>query len=172
MPLTRGTHHQKRTTNGSQAKISVGVDAALSPAERNRKIAQTIGETEKCSVGADDPVRPLGTTNYAATYRKNDHAPCGESAASPPTSIVRIRIGTFVFVGACRRADRGVRPYGCVRAHRVARSELLRRAGRRDALGRRAVRAEHVCAGAFVSVKPKRAALPQFEFSTSGLSGR
>ena len=35
--------------------------------------------------------------------------------ASTPTSIIRIRIGASVFVGAYRRADRVVRPYGCVR---------------------------------------------------------
>ena len=28
--------------------------------------------------------------------------------------MVRIRIGAFVFVGAFRRADRVVRPYGCI----------------------------------------------------------
>ena len=152
--------------------MSAGVDAARSPAMRNCKIAHTIGENAQRLVGADDPVRPWGNYKFYATFRKNGRAACGESAASIPTSVIRIRIGAFVFAGVYRRADRGVRPYGCVRAHRVARSELLRRAGRRDALGRRAVRAEHVCAGAFVSVKPKRAALPQFEFSTSWLSGR
>ena len=42
------------------------------------------------------------------------------------------------------------------RAHRVARSELLRHAGRRDALGGRAVRAERVCAGAFAAIPGAR----------------
>ena len=31
--------------------------------------------------------------------------------ASTPTNILQIRIGAFVFAGACRRADRVVRPY-------------------------------------------------------------
>ena len=34
--------------------------------------------------------------------------------ASTPTNVVRIRIGASVFVGLCRRADRVVRPYGCI----------------------------------------------------------
>ena len=49
--------------NGWQTrKMSVGVDAALSPAECNHKIAHTIGENAQRPVGADASVRPLGTT--------------------------------------------------------------------------------------------------------------
>ena len=36
------------------------------PAVGNRKIAHAIGENEKRSVGADDPVRPWGNCNFAA----------------------------------------------------------------------------------------------------------
>ena len=73
------------------------------------------GEAVKRPVGADDPVRPLGTTVFAATYRKKRSClPRGESAASTPTNVVRFRIGASVFVGVHRRADRGVRPYECV----------------------------------------------------------
>ena len=95
--------------------MSVGVDAALSPAKRNRKIAPAIGEIAKRPVGADDPVRPWGNDKFAATYRKNGRAVCGESAASTPTNVVRVCIGASAFVGASCRADRGVRPYRCVR---------------------------------------------------------
>ena len=49
------------------------------------------GANVKCPVGADDPVRPLGNGVFAAAYRKNGHAPCGESAASTPTNGIRIR---------------------------------------------------------------------------------
>ena len=56
--------------------MSVGVDAALSPAVRNCRIARTIGENEKCPVGADASVRPLGNCGFAATCRKNERAPC------------------------------------------------------------------------------------------------
>ena len=34
--------------------------------------------------------------------------------ASTPTNALRFRIGAFVFAGAYCRADRVVRPYGCV----------------------------------------------------------
>ena len=95
--------------------MSVGVDAALSPAAGNRKIAPTIGNHAQRPVGADASVRPLGNHRFAATCRKNGRAACGESAASTPTNVVRIRIGAFVFAGAYRRADRVVRPYGRVR---------------------------------------------------------
>ena len=64
--------------NGWQIrKMSVGVDAALSPAMRNRKIAGIFSETVKCSVGADDPVRPWGNDKFAATVRKNGRASYG-----------------------------------------------------------------------------------------------
>ena len=56
----------------------------------------------------------MGNNKFAATYRKNGCAACGESAASTPTNVIRIRIGTFVLAGASRRADRVVRPYGCI----------------------------------------------------------
>ena len=95
--------------------MSVGVDAALSPAAGNCKIECAIGDHAQRPVGADDPVRPWGNDKFAATYRKIGRALCGESAVSPPTNGVRIRIGAFIFVGAFCRADRGVRPYECVR---------------------------------------------------------
>ena len=92
----------------------VGVDAALSPAMRNCKIARIFGETVKRPVGADDPVRPWDNDKFAATFRKNGHALCGSMWASTPTNGVRDRIGAFIFAGAYRRADRVVRPYGCI----------------------------------------------------------
>ena len=91
--------------------MPVGVDAALSPAMRNGKIAHTIGENVKRPVGADDPVRPWGNGKFTAMYRKNGRATCGSMWASTPTNGVRIRIGACNFAGADRRADRGVRPY-------------------------------------------------------------
>ena len=60
------------------------------------------------------PCPPVGHDRFAATYRKNGCVPCGESAASTPTNGVRIRIGASVFAGASCRADRVVRPYGCL----------------------------------------------------------
>ena len=53
-------------------------------------------------------------TNLSRRFVKNGRALCGESAASTPTNVVRIRIGASIFAGAYRRADRVVRPYGCV----------------------------------------------------------
>ena len=67
------------------------------------------------SCRADASVRPLGIFGFAATYRKNGHAPCGSMWASPPTNGVRVRIGASVFVGLYRRADRVVRPYKTLR---------------------------------------------------------
>ena len=87
----------------------------LSPTGCNCKIAPTIGEIEKRSVGADASVRPLGNRRFAAAYRKYGRASYGESAASTPTNVLRVCIGAFVFAGAYRRADRVVRPYGCLR---------------------------------------------------------
>ena len=57
--------------------MSVGVDAALSPAECNHKIAHSIGENAKCSVGADASVRPWGNGEFAATWHKNGRVACG-----------------------------------------------------------------------------------------------
>ena len=95
--------------------MSVGGDAHIAPARCNRKIARPVGDPAQRPVGADDPVRPWGNGNSAAAYRKNGRAPCGESAALTPTNIVRFCIDAFVFACAVRRADRGVRPYGCGR---------------------------------------------------------
>ena len=55
--------------------MSVGVDAHIDPAECNRKIAHAIDKNVKRSVGADDSVRPWGTTDFAATFRKNGNTP-------------------------------------------------------------------------------------------------
>ena len=104
------SHSERRQRN-----LSVGVDAHIDPAIRNCKIANTFGENTQRPVGADDPVRPWGNGKFAAMFRKNGCALCGESAASTPTNVVRICRGTFVFAGAYCRADRVVRPYGCVR---------------------------------------------------------
>ena len=68
-------------------KMFVGVDAALSPAMRNCKIARIFGENVKRPVGADDPVRsapitrhpvgqgpralPEGNAYFAAHQKKN-----------------------------------------------------------------------------------------------------
>ena len=114
LPLPRRMQSQNRTTKRQQRNTSVGVDAALSPAARNRKIARIFGKTAQRFVGADASVRPWGNGKFAAAYRKNGRASCGSMWASTPTNVVRIRIGAFVFVGARRRADRVVRPYGCV----------------------------------------------------------
>ena len=88
LPRPRRMHNRNRTTNGDPVQRPVGADAS---------------------------VRPLGNYGFAATFRQIGHAPCGESAASTPTNVVRIRIGASVFAGLCRRADRVVRPYGCAR---------------------------------------------------------
>ena len=57
--------------------MSVGVDAALSPAKRNRKIAPAIGEIAKRPVGADDPVRPWGNDKFVTTFHQIGCASCG-----------------------------------------------------------------------------------------------
>ena len=105
----------KSYTKWRQCNLSVGVDAHIDPATRNHKTARIFGEIAQCPVGADASVRPWGNGKFAATYHKNECASCGESAASTPTNMVRIRQGAPVFMGAFRRADRGVRPYGCAR---------------------------------------------------------
>ena len=97
-----------------QRKTSVGVDAHIDPAECNRKIARIFGDPAQHPVGADASVRPLGNCKFATTYHKNGHAVCGSMWATTPTNVVRFRIGAFVFAGAPCRADRVVRPYGCV----------------------------------------------------------
>ena len=104
----------KTLNNRRPRNTSVGVDAHIDPAGCNHKIAHAIGDPVQCFVGADDPVRPLGNGNFAATYRKNGRASCGSMWASTPTNGMRVRIGAFMFAGAYRRADRGVRPYGCI----------------------------------------------------------
>ena len=68
--------------------------------------------TTSCRGGRLCP--PDGHDRFAATYRKNGCASCGSMWASTPTNIVCVRIGAFDFAGAYRRADRVVRPYGCV----------------------------------------------------------
>ena len=60
-----------------QRKMSVGVDAALSPAMCNRKIARAIGDPVQHPVGADASVRPWGNGKFAAAYRKNGRASYG-----------------------------------------------------------------------------------------------
>ena len=49
--------------------MSVGVDAALSPAVGNCKIVRIFGKNVKHFVGADASVRPWGNGKFAATYR-------------------------------------------------------------------------------------------------------
>ena len=104
---------KSRAARGCASKLACG--RRIDPAGGSHKIAKTIGENAKRPVGADASVRPWGNRGFAATYRKNDCASCGESAASTPTNSVRIRIGASVFAGASCRADRVVRPYGCIR---------------------------------------------------------
>ena len=109
---------------------AVGEGLCPSRAGRNCKIARIFGENVKRPVGADDPVRPMGNHGFAAAFHKNGPAAGGESAASTPTNVVRFRIGTFVFASVYRRADRGVRPYGCGRIRMGAREfAALYRAG-------------------------------------------
>ena len=103
---------KSRAARGCASKLACG--RRIDPAECNRKSAGIFGRNENHFVGADDPVRPLGSGKFAAKYRKNGCASYGSMWASTPTNVVRIRIGAFVFVGARRRADRVVRPYGCV----------------------------------------------------------
>ena len=103
---------KSRAARGCASKLACG--RRIDPAKCNCKIAQTIGDHAQRPVGADASVRPMRSDKFASTYRKNGCAACGESAASPPTNMIRIRIGAFVFAGASCRADRVVRPYGCV----------------------------------------------------------
>ena len=103
---------KSRAARGCASKLACG--RRIDPATRNRKIVHAIGENAQRSVGADRVVRPWGNGKFAAAFRKNGCAACGESAASTPTNILRIRRGAFVFDGAHRRADRVVRPYGCI----------------------------------------------------------
>ena len=124
----------ERTNNTAQRPATtqsvVGVDAHIDPAVGNRRIARIFGENVKRSVGADASVRPRGNHKFAATFHQNGHALCGAMWASPPTNVVRIRIGASVFVGAFRRADRVVRPYGCMPFRIGARGfAMLCRAG-------------------------------------------
>ena len=79
------------------------------------KLHRTIGDPAQRPVGADASVRPWGNCGFAAAVRKNGCAACGSMWASTPTNELCIRIGTFVFEGASCRADRVIRPYGCVR---------------------------------------------------------
>ena len=103
------SHNERRQRN-----MSVGVDAHIDPAAGNRKIAPTIGDHAQRPVGADASVRPLGNCKFAATFRQIGRAPYGSMWASTPTNVMRIRRGTFGFAGVYRRADRVVRPYGCI----------------------------------------------------------
>ena len=104
---------KSRAARGCASKLACG--RRIEPATRNHKTARIFGEIAQCPVGADASVRPWGNGKFAATYHKNECASCGESAASTPTNMVRIRQGAPVFMGAFRRADRVVRPYGCAR---------------------------------------------------------
>ena len=108
----------ERTNNTAQRPATtqyvVGVDAHIDPAVGNRRIARIFGENVKRSVGADASVRPMGNRKFSAAYRKNGHASYGSMWASTPTNVARICIGAFIFAGASRRADRVVRPYGCI----------------------------------------------------------
>ena len=108
----------------------VGVDAHIDPAIRNRKIARIFGETVKRPVGADASVRPWAMTNLPQRFVKNGCALCGSMWASTPTNGVRDRIGAFIFAGAYRRADRVVRPYGCIPFRIGARKFAVFSAGR------------------------------------------
>ena len=103
---------KNRAARGCASKLACG--RRIDPAVRNHKNANPIGDHAQCLVGADASVRPWGNCGFAATLRKNGRAACGESAASTPTNIAHVRIGAFVFAGASSRADRGVRPYGCI----------------------------------------------------------
>ena len=109
-------HNERRSR-----KISVGVDAPIDPAVDNRKIARTIGENKKRFVGTDASVRPWGNRGFAAMFHKNGRASYGSMWASTPTNVLRFRIGAPVFACAFCRADRVVRPYGCVRVYIGAR---------------------------------------------------
>ena len=54
-----------------QRKMSVGVDAALTPAAHNRRIVRIFGENEKRPVGADASVRPMSNCGFSTTFRNN-----------------------------------------------------------------------------------------------------
>ena len=72
----------KSYTKWQQCSLSVGVDAARSPARCNHKIARIFGENAQRLVGADASVRPWGNGKFAAAYRKNGRAAC-ESMRRP-----------------------------------------------------------------------------------------
>ena len=102
---------KSRAARGCASKLACG--RRIDPAMRNHKIANTIGDHAQRPVGADASVRPLGNCKFAAMCRKKQA--CGSMWASTPTNGGRVCIGAFIFVGIFRRADRVVRPYGCVR---------------------------------------------------------
>ena len=94
--------------------METSLRASHRPGRGQLQNCTTNGDNAQRPVGADDPVRPLGVHGFAAAYhKKRSCLPHGESAASPPTNGVRVCRGASMFAGACRRADRGVRPYGC-----------------------------------------------------------
>ena len=57
------------------------------------------GTFVQCFVGADDPVRPMGTIGFADGFRKTVGAyRNGPMWSSAPTNILRVCIGAYVFV--------------------------------------------------------------------------
>ena len=91
--------------------MSVGVDAHIDPAMCNHKIAHAIGETVKRSVGADDPVRPRGNYGFAATFHENGRASCRADRVVRPYGCVRIHIGAFNLAALYRAGGGEPRPY-------------------------------------------------------------
>ena len=62
------------------------------------------------------PCPPVGAiANLPQRFVKNGRASYRESAASTPTNGLCVCIGASVFACVYRRADRVVRPYGCIR---------------------------------------------------------
>ncbi len=118
--------------------MSVGVDAALSPAGCNHKIARTVGENAQRPVGADASVRPMGTTVLPQRIVKMDvrragrcgHRPlqtlcvfalvrsilqvhtAGRTGSSAPTGCVPFRIGAPVSATLYRAGGVEPLPYG------------------------------------------------------------
>ena len=103
---------KSRAARGCASKLACG--RRIDPTECNCKIVRIFGENAKGSVGADDPVRPLGNGKFAAAFRKNGRAPYGSMWASTPTNIVRghrwcVRVCRCVPPGGQRRPPLRVR---------------------------------------------------------------
>ena len=86
--------------------MSVGVDAALSPAGCNRKIARIFGENAQRPVGADASVRPMGTTVLPQRIVKTDVRRAGRCGHRPlQTWCVFAGVHSFLWVRPAGRTE-------------------------------------------------------------------